>query len=70
MPMTILLSIGQVLCDYQLRGGNGFLHGSLASCSSENNMDRNMYFLINMPFAHQFQIFFSEAVPSEDFTSK
>ena len=40
-----------LLSDCQLQEGTEFLHESLASCSSADKVDRNMYFTINMAFA-------------------
>ena len=43
---------------------------SLASCPSADNVDRNLYFIINMVFVHQLQETFPKATQLQEFTSK
>ena len=65
---TVLIT--SLLFKYQLQRGNKSLHESLASCPSADNVDRNMYFTINMAPEYHLQMNFPEAVPVEEFTSK
>ena len=59
-----------LLCCCQLQGGKEVLQESLGSCLSKDKVDRNMYFIINITFPHQLQIYFPVAAPPEDFTLK
>ena len=73
MPITLYdytFISKSIQCNCQLQGENEFLHESLASCLQEDKVDKNIYFAINMAFAHQLQKTLHEAIQPKEFISK